>query len=105
MDVLRWVGEHYPELVGALGLGSGGGLVAKKLADRKQDRAIAGLKKKITSIDMDLVKVKNDIATNTLFDKQFRDQMRVDYKGIKEETSEIKARLETILTHLLNSKR
>ena len=101
-DLLNWIIAHWAELTAALGTGGAGALGAKKLADRKQDDKINELQKKINALEKEMAQLKNDISTNTMFDKQFREQVEKDYKGIKNEMGEIKDRLNQILEHLLN---
>jgi len=102
MDFLTWLTKHWTELVAAFSIGGGSGLIAKKFTDKKQDKKISALGKKVQDIDIEIIQLKNDISTNTQFDKQFREQMGLDYSAIKSEIGEVKKRLETIIGHLLN---
>jgi len=93
MDLYNWLVKHWPELLAALSLGGGGGIASKKLTDKKQDKKISDLEVKINSLE-------KDIETNTLFDKQFREQMGENYNGIKEDIRGVNGRLDQILVHL-----
>ena len=104
MDILNWIVKHWPEFAAALGIGGGSGLAAKKLTDKRQDKKISALEKKVNDMDKTITQLKNDIKTNTMLDKQFRDQMEQEYNGIKEDMKEVKRGLEQILGHLLNQK-
>lgn len=101
-DIHDWLIKHWAELAAALGIGGGSGLAAKKLTDKKQDKKISELESKVNDMEKAITQLKNDIKTNTMFDKQFRDQMEREYNGIKEDMKEVKRGLEQILGHLLN---
>ncbi len=103
-DFLNWFIKHWAELAAALGLGGGSGLLAKKMTDKKQDKKISDLEKKVNSLNEDMLQLKNDIKTNTMFDKQFREQVEKEYNGIKEGMREIKEGLQLLTNHLLNKK-
>lgn len=102
--VLIWLGNHWAELLAAFGVGSGGGLAAKKIADKKQDAQIATLEKNVLFMDKEITQLKNDVKTNTAFDKQFRDQVEREHSTFKEDMKEVKGRLDQILNHLLSNK-
>lgn len=104
IEVLNWVSKHWAELTTALGVGGGGGFVAKKITDRKQDKKISYLEDKLNSMDKQLIQLENDVKTNTMFDKQFRDQMEREYNVIKEGMKGVKDDLKQILGHLLDKK-
>lgn len=103
-DIIDWVIKHWAELSAALGIGGASGFTAKKLTDKKQDAKITELEKKVGQIDKSLDQLKNDIAVNTMFDKQFREQVEREYNGIKESMTEIKSSVNSILSHLLDKK-
>lgn len=101
-DFLNYIIKHWPELAAAIGIGGGSGFAAKKLTDKNQDKKISYLETKVDSMDKQLTQLKNDINTNTLFDKQFREQMEKEYSIIKDDIREVKGNLKQILGHLLS---
>ena len=118
MDLINWgnwILKHWIELAALLGIGGGSGLAGSKLMGKNQDRLIADIDEKqnkkiaevegkIADIDKALMEVKNDIATNTLFDKQFREQMEKDRQALQASMNDIKGNVDRILNHLLNAK-
>ena len=104
IEFLNWVTKHWAELAAALGLGGGSGFLAKKITDKEQDRKISYLEDKLESMEKHLIQLENDVKTNTMFDKQFREQMEREYGIIKEGMKEVKGSLKQILGHLLDNK-
>lgn len=111
VDLLQWLTKHYPELLAAIGLGGGSGFLSKKLTDKNQDSKIKYLEddlrsanKKLSNMAKEIVQVQNDVKTNTLFDKQFREQTQREYSIIEKEMKDVKNSLDRILTHLLSHK-
>ena len=105
MGLGEWLTQNWPELAAALGLGAGSGLATKKLADKEQDKKIQTLQDRLDELDKRTNQLENDVVTNTMFDKQLRQQMEREYSAIQGEISEVKGRLEQILNHLLNMKK
>lgn len=101
-----------------LGIGGGGGFVAKKMMhkkaehqgvipvkkiiDKKLENEIAELEDKFNSIEKAMIELKKDVHANTAFDKQFRDQMQREHDGVKDDMKELKKQVQQILGHLLN---
>lgn len=104
IDIVNWVVKHWPELAAAFGIGGGSGFAAKKFADRKQIENIDVLEKNVKAMNEEISQLKHDVVVNTMFDKQFRDQVEKDYHAIKDDMKEVKRSLEQILNHLLNKK-
>ena len=101
-DIFEWFVKHWPELFGSLTLGGGGAFGVKKLTDKKQDAKIKQLENKVGDMEKEVTQLKNDISVNTMFDKQFREQVEREYTGIKEGMKEIKESLQLLTNHLLN---
>lgn len=98
MDIVEWCTKYWGELITAIGIGGSSGFAAKRLTNKRRDRRIKSLENKIEDFDKSLLQIKKDIETNTLFDKQFRNQVEASMV-------EVKARLDQILGHLLNTKK
>lgn len=101
MDILKWALDNWPTVVATLGIGGGGGIAAKKITDKKQDAKISKIEKRISELEKTVANLEKDVQTNTLFDNQFREQMKDEYNGIKAEIKGVKATLEKILFELL----
>ncbi len=96
-EITDWLLIHWPELVAALGIGSGSAIGTKKLIDKNQNVRLDSLESKTIEMEKAITKLETDIETNTKFDKQFREQ-------INQSMSEVKNQLDRILDHLLKSK-
>lgn len=77
-------------LAGALGAGSGGHFLAKKLIDKQQYTKIKKLEQKTDEMDVRLTRVENEVEVNFKFDKQFRDQYEKDQSILQDSLKEIK---------------
>lgn len=104
MEFTKYLSDHWVEIAAALGLGSGGGgLLTKGMSDKKGSKALKSLDDRLTKAETSILMVKKDVETNTLFDKQFREQTAKDYESIKSEVSGVNTRLDKIIGHLLKS--
>lgn len=76
MTAPEWLQAHWLELTAALGIGSGSGLLSKKLIDKSQDKKIEKLEARVDKNTSDIQMISNRLQTNTEFDKQ----LRVDFR-------------------------
>jgi chromosome segregation ATPase len=116
-DAVDWVVSHWESILGFLGVGGGGHAIGKKLADKKHDTEIKTLKEQfneiskkfddvnqeVKTLEKDINSLNRDVAINTAYDKQFREQMEKQHSGFREDLKEVKGSLQQILNHLLNS--
>lgn len=95
MSVFDWLNDHVIELVTALGVGGGGGMLGKKAMEKTSNKDIQEVKKKVECISIKIVDLENRIDMNTEFDKQLR-------KDIDGRLLRIENQNNLILQNLLN---
>lgn len=101
-QILYWISKHWMEILGALGISGGSGVIGKKMTDKKQDEKILKMGLKIADLDKKIISIQKDIDTNTAFDKQFRLQMEGKYSDLKESISDVKKGVDMLVQHMLN---
>lgn len=104
MGIGDWLELHWIEILTTIGIGGGSGLAGNKLSDKKRDDKIDELKLEVDENKRNIQEMKADINTNTLFDKQFRDQMKDERKEIKDSLKELKEAQSKMFDYLLNNK-
>ena len=92
-----WINDHWGSVLTALGAGGGGGFLGKKLIDKKQDKELAKLDKRVSDVEQEL-------KINTMEDKQFRSEFKEHKEDMKTFMTEIRGDVKEITRHLLSKK-
>ena len=105
MEFYKWLTTNIEIIAATIATAFGGGYVGKKFKDKEQDDKIKGISNKVKDMESRMIKAENEIITNTLFDKQFREDSKAFREQVNGMFTEIKAQQAKIYDYLLNSKK
>lgn len=110
-DLLNWVSIHWAELLAAVGVGGGGGVIGKKLTYARQNSRITDVENKITDMEKQingvsaeltaqnfvLVEIKSELDANTKFDKQLRDDLKEHRTALNQRLTNIEELIRNLI--------
>lgn len=97
MNIIDYLEFHIVEILTAFGVGGGGGLLGKKILEKKACDEIKEIKIRLDGLDRTALLLEKNIELNTEFDKQLR-------KDLDGKLARIEGQNERIITYLLNMK-
>ena len=96
----EWIEAHWIELLSALGIGGGSGILGKKLTDRKQNKDIEYLKSEVKDIRSELsINSDRDLAL-----KEHIAEMKLDFKESLTEIKQGQKELQSLIIDLIKNK-
>lgn len=95
MTVSDWIIQNWQEALAVVGVGSGSGIIGKKLTDQAQNKKISKLEERVG-------KVESDLLLNTTMDNEFKISLNARLDRIEHN---VESKMEIIINHLLNLKK